>query len=1101
MTLWQTPTVSVFSHDFMTNYGVLEGVTICTGEEGYDRIGTGMIRVPVNATNVDQIQRNRIIVAVTQSALTAGDLIYPAFFIIKNLQYVVSDGMTQVEVTGPGVLEELNRRSIGRNIISELVEATLASDVTPEEVETTLASTASGGATSVVVTSATNFNVGQTIEIVLDVGGRHSSRITSVASTTIGIENSLPSQATSGNAVKTNTGFILSVTVSAGTFELGHPAHIALDDGTIHVGTIAAYTAGTPGTLRILEGLPSIASSGNDVFQYTSVGVDAVTELMTGYAPSDWTPDITASSTEAMIFGANETVFEALLQIGLQVRGHFRYVVDPTATRTLEWLDTPDTMDITNFRMPNAAELSTLDENDAIIETIRQDTSEQAAQVTRIYPQGAMGLTIARAEAFVTPNANFTVDWAGGFITNTTAESGGAPRVDKYVPFEHIQPTGSTEGELTQAAILLYRAAEQWLEDREEDTPTFYEATVQVHRPLKPYATVHVAYTDDSPGLLINDTLTIQSFTYEMGLDNILRAHVKLANIEAFRQETGDNFLASHVRRTDNALRHLGTFASAQTSILSSVPVTRLINAGDGLTGGGSLLHDVTLDVGTPGSITSTSTNSVTADSHTHAADGTLARSAITVTGTGALGGGGDLTASRTITMNTPGSITSTSTNSASTNHTHAADSTLARSNITITGTGALGGGGDLTTNRTITLNTPGTLTVSSSNSSATNHTHAITASSNPLATESLLKTGSGGGLQLLKLGIGVSPANDNSIQVTDDAYIGLGASAGRLVFDNQATDIIRVIDGDMHFNDGSTDILSIRSSGDVVSTSADILAANRLGLAAQIDAIVFIDADNSSTSAYFAVMKDAETTSGATELMRINEAGVLAIGDTNDTDVTKGIVINQGPNDDYLLTGKSSDISHAMTNEAEADTYWAVGKLNGTNGGAYIRGFGTSAAGVVIEGNPTSGNTSKSTAAGGAVQIRAAKSNGGVGVGAMGTDENILTVYDNTTARLVVDKEGDLHYDGGTNANAWDEFDDVGLIRLAQKELFRGVIDSEFDRLIAANREQLAAGGVVTFNADGHHFINMSAMQRLIMGATWQLHERIATLERSLLS
>lgn len=43
------------------------------------------------------------------------------------------------------------------------------------------------------------------------------------------------------------------------------------------------------------------------------------------------------------------------------------------------------------------------------------------------------------------------------------------------------------------------------------------------------------------------------------------------------------------------------------------------IIAGDGLTGGGTLAADRTLHIGTPSSVTSTSTNSTTADSHTHA--------------------------------------------------------------------------------------------------------------------------------------------------------------------------------------------------------------------------------------------------------------------------------------------------------------------------------------------------------------------------------------------------------------------------------------------------------------------------------------------------
>jgi len=64
-------------------------------------------------------------------------------------------------------------------------------------------------------------------------------------------------------------------------------------------------------------------------------------------------------------------------------------------------------------------------------------------------------------------------------------------------------------------------------------------------------------------------------------------------------------------------------------------------------------------------------------------------------------------------------------------------------------------------------------------------HGHAITSSSNPGGAAAILASAADGGLQLLRLGIGVDPDTDNAIKVTDDAWIGLGAAAGRMVFDS----------------------------------------------------------------------------------------------------------------------------------------------------------------------------------------------------------------------------------------------------------------------------------------------------------------------------
>lgn len=65
-----------------------------------------------------------------------------------------------------------------------------------------------------------------------------------------------------------------------------------------------------------------------------------------------------------------------------------------------------------------------------------------------------------------------------------------------------------------------------------------------------------------------------------------------------------------------------GTVAAGDDSrITSAVPNTRTVSAGNGLTGGGGLGSNITLDLGTPSTINSSSSNLATADSHTHAFD------------------------------------------------------------------------------------------------------------------------------------------------------------------------------------------------------------------------------------------------------------------------------------------------------------------------------------------------------------------------------------------------------------------------------------------------------------------------------------------------
>lgn len=102
------------------------------------------------------------------------------------------------------------------------------------------------------------------------------------------------------------------------------------------------------------------------------------------------------------------------------------------------------------------------------------------------------------------------------------------------------------------------------------------------------------------------------------------------------------------------------------------VPLTRTITAGVGLTGGGILSTDLTLTLGTPTTCTASTTNSVTATSHTHEITGFAETSFSIIAGNG-LTGGGSLSSSRTITLGTPGTCSNSSANSVTeTSHTHA---------------------------------------------------------------------------------------------------------------------------------------------------------------------------------------------------------------------------------------------------------------------------------------------------------------------------------------------------------------------------------------------------------------------------------------------
>jgi hypothetical protein len=70
----------------------------------------------------------------------------------------------------------------------------------------------------------------------------------------------------------------------------------------------------------------------------------------------------------------------------------------------------------------------------------------------------------------------------------------------------------------------------------------------------------------------------------------------------------------------------IADITSLQTSLNAKANSATNVTAGNGMTGGGALTASRTLTLGTPGTLTKTTTNAATVGSHTHAIDSTLAR-------------------------------------------------------------------------------------------------------------------------------------------------------------------------------------------------------------------------------------------------------------------------------------------------------------------------------------------------------------------------------------------------------------------------------------------------------------------------------------------
>lgn len=233
----------------------------------------------------------------------------------------------------------------------------------------------------------------------------------------------------------------------------------------------------------------------------------------------------------------------------------------------------------------------------------------------------------------------------------------------------------------------------------------------------------------------------------------------------------------------------------------------------------------------------------------------------------------------------------------------------------------------------------------------------------------------------------------------------------------------------------------------------------------------------------------------GGLERIRVATTGQVLIGDSANTGMTQGLTINQGASDDEILALKSSDIAHGVTLVAETDTYAAMQKDSATNGGLRLTALDDTASRALrVRAVATTANTTRATTADGAI-VTDSYLKSGTGTTTLGANGNLLVVRDNDLARFLVDAEGDVHYDGTTNAAAWDDHDDVALLEALRITTAPGVergYISRFSDDVRRHADVLARTGVLTLNDDGHHFISTKGLNGLLIDAIRQLAGRL---------
>lgn len=238
----------------------------------------------------------------------------------------------------------------------------------------------------------------------------------------------------------------------------------------------------------------------------------------------------------------------------------------------------------------------------------------------------------------------------------------------------------------------------------------------------------------------------------------------------------------------------------------------------------------------------------------------------------------------------------------------------------------------------------------------------------------------------------------------------------------------------------------------------------------------------------------------GGTEVGRI-DGPQWFLNDTSNVNNVSGLTINQVAADDEVLTLKSSDVAHGITGATETDTFGVFAKESATDGGLRIDGFpDTGGRGLQLRGVAITENAARSTAANAAVLVTGLLKSG-TGLAAASANVNLVAVSDGNSTRFILDSDGDSHQDVGTAWTNFDAVDDLLMLNSLAAEVSReddpwkAIIQKQFasglDGLMP--RATMQAMKLVTFNADGHHFVNMSKLAMVHTGAIRQLGLRLA--------
>lgn len=185
----------------------------------------------------------------------------------------------------------------------------------------------------------------------------------------------------------------------------------------------------------------------------------------------------------------------------------------------------------------------------------------------------------------------------------------------------------------------------------------------------------------------------------------------------------------------------------------------------------------------------------------------------------------------------------------------------------------------------------------------------------------------------------------------------------------------------------------------------------------------------------------------GTVAVWRINTGGLMLVNDSANANMTIGLTINMGANDNQIFCLKSSDVATGLTSapaqDVETDDFFTINKLSADEGGVRMQVLtedgGSAKVSFELNVEGATAETIDTTLAVGLVNIRAREHDGANAFVNAPANQNLLTIQAHAggaaiTRLLLKGDDGELHL-GNTTLVALEDYDDAQLVQAMRRE------------------------------------------------------------------